>query len=145
MSFGLGRLLLLGNELRRHYAEVFAGEEWMQVAGFRPPCVGVLRVVAAEGPLSQREISDRLGLDPSDLVGAIDVLEEAGFVERNRDPEDRRRHAVVATSEGHEAAERLGVLADKAEAQALANLSAPEREQLLELITKALGERAPAR
>src|SRR4051812_49112884 len=90
-------VMLLAHEMRRHLSDLFADEEWMAEKGFRPPCAGVLRAVAEAGPLSQREISDLIGLDPSDLVGAIDIVERAGLVERQPDPEDRRRHAVMVT------------------------------------------------
>jgi DNA-binding MarR family transcriptional regulator len=135
---GYARVMLLANQLRQHMHEVFTGEPWMVDAGFRPPCVGVLRVIADQGPVSQRQISDALGLDPSDLVGAVDVLEEAGLVERGRDPEDRRRHAVVVTAKGRKAADRVGELLHEAECRALAHLDPDERRQLVALIAKAL-------
>lgn len=131
-------LFLLANELRRRFADVLAGEPWVHAAGFRPPCVGVLHTVAAEGPVSQRDISMRLGVDPSDLVGVLDILERAGLVERRPDPDDRRRHAVVATEAGVRSAARLAELRDLAEAQVLAALDDVERAELSALLAKAL-------
>lgn len=131
-------VLLLAREMRRQMADLFAGEAWMHDLGFRPPCVGVLRTVAELGPLSQREISDEVGLDPSDVVGAVDVLEAGGLVERRRDPDDRRRHSVVVTPEGRKAAVRLRRLMVEAEDRALANLTDDERELLVSLLEKAL-------
>ena len=119
-------------------AELFADEPWMDELGFRPPCVGVLRIVAELGPLSQREISDEVGIDPSDVVGAVDILERSGLVERHRDPDDRRRHAVVITAEGRKRSERLKTLMIEAEARSLAGLDADEQEQLTALLEKAL-------
>ena len=128
----------MAREMRRHMIDLFADEPWMAELGFRPPCVGVLRTVHELGPVSQREISDEVGLDPSDVVGAVDILERGGLVERHRDPEDRRRHAVVITPEGRERSERLKELMLAAEARALANLDADEQEQLVSLLEKAL-------
>ena len=128
----------MAREMRRHMIDLFADEPWMAELGFRPPCVGVLRTVHELGPVSQREISDEVGLDPSDVVGAVDILERGGLVERHRDPEDRRRHAVVITPEGRERSERLKELMLEAEARALANLDADEQEQLVSLLEKAL-------
>jgi DNA-binding MarR family transcriptional regulator len=130
--------MLLAREMRRRMADLFADETWMSELGFRPPCVGVLRVVAEAGPLSQREISDEVGLDPSDVVGAVDILERAGLVERNPDPADRRRHAVAITPEGRRRSDRLRELMVEAEARALGNLDDAEREQLVALLEKAL-------
>jgi DNA-binding MarR family transcriptional regulator len=133
-------VMLLAHEMRKHLVDLFADEDWMVEKGFRPPCAGVLRAVAEAGPLSQREISDLIGHDPSDLVGTIDILEKAGLVERQRDPDDRRRHAVKVTEEGARAAVRLRELMTQAEALALTRLSDDERARLGALLQKALGD-----
>lgn len=137
-------VLLLAREMRRHVHELMAGEPWAIHAGFRPPCMGVLSAVAELQPVSQREIGDRLGLDASDVVGVLDVLEAAGMVERRRDPQDRRRHAVVLTEQGEAAARRSAVLQAQAEDRALADLDPDERRLLADLLTRATGRSAPA-
>jgi DNA-binding MarR family transcriptional regulator len=134
----LSGVFLLAREMRRHIGELMAEDQWAVDAGFRPPCMGVLAVVAAEQPVSQREISDRLGLDASDVVGVLDLLEAAGLLERRRDPNDRRRHAVVLTSRGEWAAQRFADLRARAEERALAGLEPHERSQLAELLARAV-------
>jgi DNA-binding MarR family transcriptional regulator len=134
----LSGVFLLAREMRRHISELMAQDEWATQAGFRPPCMGVLAVVAGLQPVSQRAISDQLGLDASDVVGVLDVLEAAGLIERGRDPEDRRRHAVVLTEKGKWAAQRFDCLRAEAEARALAGLGPDERRQLSELLTRAV-------
>jgi DNA-binding MarR family transcriptional regulator len=141
----LSGVFLLAREMRRHIADLMAQDELAVEAGFRPPCMGVLAVVAGSQPISQREICDHLGLDASDLVGVLDILEKAGLVERRRDPDDRRRHAVVLTDRGRRAARRFESLRAEAEARALAGLEPHEREALAGLLTQALdGRRIPA-
>ncbi len=130
-------VFVLARELRRQIHEVMVTEQWAIDAGFRPPCLGVLHVVAESGPVSQREISDHLGLDASDVVGVLDILEAAGLVERRRDPDDRRRHTVVLTGPGERAAERLKVLRSEVEARVLAGLDPDERRQLADLLSRA--------
>jgi DNA-binding MarR family transcriptional regulator len=130
-------VMLLAREMRRQIHELMAEEQWAVDAGFRPPCLGALEVVAHHQPVSQREISDHLGLDASDVVGVLDILEAAGMVERQRDPQDRRRHAVVITDRGHEAATRFAALREKATARALAGLDDDERRQLVDLLHRA--------
>ncbi len=135
----LSGVFALAREMRRHIGELMAGDRWAVEARFRPPCMGVLATVAALQPVSQREISDRLGLDPSDVVGVLDILEQAGLVERRLDPDDRRRRAVVLTDTGRRAARHFAGLRAKAEAQALAALDPAERQQLVELLARAVG------
>jgi DNA-binding MarR family transcriptional regulator len=48
----------------------------------------------------QRELSTRLGYDPSAIVGLVDDLEKLGFAERRPAPDDRRSRIVVLTADG---------------------------------------------
>jgi DNA-binding MarR family transcriptional regulator len=133
----LWTVFLLAREMRRHVHELMAEEHWATQAGFRPPCMGVVHAVAKLQPVSQREISDHLGLDASDVVGVLDILQAAHMVERRRDPRDRRRHAVVLTEAGETAARRFAALHAEAEDRALANLDPDERTQLIALLNRA--------
>ena len=135
----LWAVFLLARDLRREIHELMAGEQWAADAGFRPPCMGVLDAVARLQPVSQREISDHLGLDASDVVGVLDILEAASMVERRRDPQDRRRHAVVLTEAGEAAARRFATLRARAEERVLANLEPEERRELVRLLALATG------
>jgi DNA-binding MarR family transcriptional regulator len=137
-------LFLLARELRRQISELMAGEQWAIDAGFRPPCMGVIAVVKRCQPVSQREISEWLGLDASDVVGVLDILEAAGLVERRRDATDRRRHAVVLTEAGEGASRRFAALRAEAEARVLTGLAPDERRQLARLLNRAVGRTAPA-
>ena len=127
----------LAREMRRQVHELMAEEQWAVDAGFRPPCLGALDVIGRHQPVSQREISDHLGLDASDVVGVLDILEAAHMVQRQRDPRDRRRHAVVLTEQGEAAARRFAALRARATERALADLDDDERRQLVDLLNRA--------
>ena len=133
---------------RRAIGERMAGESWANEAGFRPGCIGVLGVVAAREPVSQREVSEALLLDPSDLVTLVDILERAGLVERRRDPADRRRYALEVTPRGQLAVVRLREISQETNEELLAPLDERERAQLAELISRVVrhhtGEPEPA-
>jgi len=130
-------VLLLAREMRREIHELMAEEHWAVEAGFRPPCMGVLAVVEQLQPVSQRVISDHLGLDASDVVGVLDILEAASMVERRRDPADRRRHAVVLTELGETAARYFAGLRTKVTERVLADLDDDERRLLVDLLNRA--------
>ncbi len=64
--------------------------------------VGVLGLLAASGPLIQRQIAEALDIDKSSVVTIVDDLERAGLAERRPAPRDRRAYAVRITERGRE-------------------------------------------
>ena len=128
----------LARVLRHSMSESLRKEAWVLAAGFRPPCLAVLECISRRGPLSQREIAEDVGVYPSDLVAALDILEEGRFVRRRRDPDDRRRNAVSLTGKGVVAARRLDALRAEVTEHVLQGLDAGERAELARLAEKAL-------
>lgn len=91
------------------------------------------------GPLSQITLSERSGLDRSDVVRWIDELAAAGAVERTKDPGDRRRNVVSISAQGRRLLKRLDARLRAAQDELLHRLSPRERAQLVELLSRALG------
>ena len=100
----------------------------------------VLVCIGESGPLSQQRVADRLGLDRSDLVKVLDRLEAAGWVCRERDAEDRRRHVLTLTEPGHATVGKVEEVSTAVTGELLARLSPGERETLHRLLLKAFGE-----
>lgn len=118
--------------MRNEFAQRLAAEPWVEEAGLRPPMYGVLRVIHLLQPASQREVSDRVGLYPSDLVSIIDQLAELGWVDRTRDPGDRRRYQLSLTPAGREVLERLDRMARDIEDVLLEPLADELRDAFVE-------------
>ena len=55
--------------------------------------------------MAQRELMEEMEIDPSILVTLLNPLEEDGYVARERDPVDRRRHLVTLTAAEPQAAQ----------------------------------------
>jgi DNA-binding MarR family transcriptional regulator len=102
-------------------------------------------VIAGAGNISQHEMADLCGLDPSSLVAVLDGLERRGLLHRQRSPHDRRVQWVQRTEEGDRLFARALPRAQSAEAEQLAALSAADQRQLVaamrKLITKSNNER----
>ncbi|WP_204331995.1 MarR family winged helix-turn-helix transcriptional regulator [Geodermatophilus sabuli] len=88
---------------------------------------------SAEG-MSQRDLAETLGLDPSQVVLLVDGLADAGLVERRPSGTDRRTKLVVATAAGRELRRRAQRSTAAAHATELGGLSVAEQEQLKTLL-----------
>jgi hypothetical protein len=64
----------------------------LSVGGLRPRHLLVLKRLSEQGPTSQRELVTALSLDPTNVVGLLNELEERELITRRRDRADRRRH-----------------------------------------------------
>ncbi len=68
----------------------------------------VLNVLAAQSRgLSQRELSETLVVDRSNVTGLIDRLTKLGWVRRAADPTDRRIHRIELTPAGRRIWEKV--------------------------------------
>jgi DNA-binding MarR family transcriptional regulator len=63
-----------------------AGEQ----VGLRDVEMKALDVLMRDGAMSAKAVGQRLGMHPATMTGILDKLENAGWVTRERDPDDRR-------------------------------------------------------
>ena len=93
---------------------------------------------------SQQVMTEDLSMDSNTGVLVLNDLEDLDFVERRRDPADRRRHIVDITDAGLEALERAEVAQGTIEDDILGGLSDAERVTFRRLLVKALENHLPA-
>jgi DNA-binding MarR family transcriptional regulator len=113
-------------------------------AGLHPYHYAIMLVLDEGSADTQGSIADALGYDRGQLVGLLDELQEQGLVERQRDPNDRRRHLVRMTPDGTKALRRLRTLAQRNEDEFLDPLTEEERSQLHGLLTKLAEKHEPS-
>lgn len=98
----------------------------------------VLTALGDFGPLAQHELAERLDLNRSHLVRYVDDIEKRGLVQRDRDPEDRRRQHVALTPSGRTLLRRLQAVARRSQEEFLQVLSDAERQTLIALLRRVL-------
>ena len=111
--------------------------------GLHPYHYAIMLVLDEGSADTQGSIADALGYDRGQLVGLLDELREQGLVERQRDPNDRRRHLVRMTTEGTKALRRLRAIARRNEDDFLDPLSEEERAQLHTLLMRLAEKHEP--
>lgn len=96
----------------------------------------LLYTVVCKAMPNQSRLADYLGIDRSVLPYVIDDLVEAGLVERQPDPADRRARKVVATALGVETFRTLQERVTAAEEAALTALQPAEQKQFRSLLSR---------
>lgn len=101
-----------------------------------PMHFGMLMMIDAEQPISQRDLSARTGIDPSTMVARMDVLDEHGLIERLRNEQDRRSYEIRLSPKGRRCLTKLHQEARKHGERFYSPLTPAERRQLHALLEK---------
>ncbi len=96
----------------------------------------LLSYLRAGAPALQQQLCESLWLDPNNCVLLLNELEEMGYIERRRDPADRRRHVVDITDEGQVALERAERAQEEIGDELLSALSDEERATMRSLLSR---------
>jgi DNA-binding MarR family transcriptional regulator len=104
----------------------------------------VLAYLRDHPSVSQQAMTEHLSMDSNTGVLVLNDLEDLEYVERRRDPADRRRHIVEITDAGLEALEHAEAAQESIEDEMLGGLNAAERATLRRLLVKALEEHQPS-
>lgn len=85
-----------------------------------------------------QDIADGLGITPPSVSVGLKRLEKAGWLERHPDPQDRRATCISLTHKSNEMLQRVKSAQSKGIQQFLIGLSPDEKDQLIELLEKAI-------
>jgi DNA-binding MarR family transcriptional regulator len=109
-----------------------------EVLGMNLKQVAMLAALRDQGELPQNTLCDMMRTTQNTVVTWLNELEDAKYVSRLRDPDDRRKHNVALTPEGTAALDRAETELRRLEDEMLAGLSSEDRTALRRLLAKAL-------
>jgi DNA-binding MarR family transcriptional regulator len=109
-----------------------------ELLGIRLKELAALAYLRDHEEVAQQLLTQALCLDANSCVLLLNELEAAGYAERRRDASDRRRHRVALTPAGRRALERAERAQESIEDDVLAGLGPEDREQLRQLLSRAL-------
>lgn len=127
-----GSLAFLLVQLGMHGARQFG--ERLQPLGLEQRQAGMLVRLAASEGRSQQALAAMLGINATRMVFLVDELEKLGLVERRRNPEDRRSHALYLTGQGRAMLAQVRAVAAEHEQQMSAGLTGEQRAELIALL-----------
>jgi DNA-binding MarR family transcriptional regulator len=90
----------------------------------------LLVFVIEQGPMTQTQAAERIGMGRAPAGIIVDNLSERSLIRRQPDSADRRVWLLSATDEGLALAERISVVEQRVRAELREGLSREEREQL---------------
>jgi len=93
-----------------------------------------LRALWQEDGLTQRELSQRVGMMEPTTVTALNGMEKRGLVERVRNAQDRRKMNIFLTERGRALQAQLQPLEDEISKVAIRGIPPQEKQMLLRLL-----------
>ena len=94
--------------------------------------------IALFGPASMTELASGLGVSKEHVTRAVADLEEQGLVTKRRNDENRRIVEAVLTEKGEEAVTAIRLASIERLEKPLSSLSPAERDELVDLSTRAV-------
>ncbi len=123
-------LMASSRGLRRAYDNRLAG------LGLKISEAYLLPHVHDQGPMTQTQLAENLGLGRAATGALVDALERKGLVERSPDPGDRRVWLVATTQAAAPVVEEITVIGSALRDQAWSGISRAERRQLIDTLRR---------
>jgi DNA-binding MarR family transcriptional regulator len=128
---------LLGFNIRRAQIALWRDFNRNVAEGeIRPGVFSSLLLASANPGIAQIQIANHLGIDKASVVALIDRLENAGWVQRKRSTEDRRRQGIFLTPAGVKAYKSLKKEMIDHERKFVERFSDQERKTLISLLQR---------
>jgi DNA-binding MarR family transcriptional regulator len=102
---------------------------------------GIMRLVSLSNKISQRELADKLSVNPSRLVILLDELEKKKLIQRTVDSSDRRNHNLRLTEGGVKMVKKVGGISRSLTESICGSLSPGEKDMLESLLQKIATDR----
>lgn len=131
MCDNLGLLLHDTTRLLRRRFEARATGLGLSSAQWR-----LLAITLREGRVTQARLAERLEIEPISVSRLVDRMEQAGWVARTADPDDRRIRLVVPTERALQAHAGIRTMFQAVIAEATQGFSATEQKTVIALLER---------
>lgn len=124
--------------LASEVARLYSAELQRQLAplGLTSAQFLVLSEIGGRDGLTQRDLTERLGVEQATMANTLNRMQRDGLIERRPHPEDGRAQIVMATAPARELVTAAGTIAKQVNDQVLAALPSAERELFLSMLMR---------
>ena len=99
----------------------------MKDTQMKPGQAGILVILQMMGPMSQRELADRVHITPPSVNVDVQKLEKLGYVRKEQDEKDQRMTKIHLTDSGEKTIENMHDIIQRTEDTLLKNMSTEEK------------------
>lgn len=96
----------------------------------------VISHLMQEEGINQATLAERMDIEPISLVGLLDRLEQAGWVERRPDPNDRRARKLYLTKQAQPVLQKMETIRSDVRKDAFAGIASQDQKQLIDILHK---------
>lgn len=127
------QLLVRSEKARKHLLQPYFSQIGL---AFGQGHARILDALMKKDHVTQKELADTCHMDVTTMSRSLDRLEEAGFLERRRDPGNRRSFLVCLTQSGVEEAHKVLEILAELDERICRDFDAAEMEQLYRSLEK---------
>lgn len=98
----------------------------------------ILRILYQQGPMTQKELQEKLDIQPGSMSEIAAKLENRGLVTRAKDPSDKRKISLSLTEEGRIDVEEHRIARQERQKKNFSHLTEEEKDTLEALLTRLL-------
>lgn len=103
----------------------------------------ILKILYYYGPMTQKDLQDKLDIQPGSMSEIAAKLEHKGFLIREKDPADKRKILLSLTEAGREDVEQFRMQKKVLRTRDFEALSQEEQQALVRLLEKLLDSWSP--
>jgi DNA-binding MarR family transcriptional regulator len=109
-----------------------------KITGLVPSHGGIMSTLFKRDRISMKEIAERIGRDKSTVTALVNKLVRAGYVVKEKDPDDNRITYLCLTAKGRSLERYFDMISERLIATVFRGFSQTEREDIVRAIVKML-------
>lgn len=131
-------IALIARVRDKAYAFIIRELNKKKITGLVPSHGGIMSTLFKKDKVPMKELAERIGRDKSTVTALVNKLMRAGYVAKEKDPDDNRITYLCLTAKGRSLEHDFDEISEKLIATTFRGFSQKEREDIVKGIVKIL-------